>query len=109
MPSEKIVVFSAASSIEEAEKVSDALLDSRKVACVNIIPRIMSRYWWKGKIEREEEVLLIAKSSRDMLDDVIRIVKENHSYETPEIVAVDIAGGSADYLAWLSAELGETS
>jgi periplasmic divalent cation tolerance protein len=102
---EKIVVLSTASNIEEAEKITLALLEARKVACVNIVPEVLSRYWWRGKIAKDKEVLLIAKTNTAALPDVIRIIKENHSYETPEVIALPITGGSAHYLAWLESEL----
>ncbi|MFH1421243.1 MAG: divalent-cation tolerance protein CutA [Planctomycetota bacterium] len=105
MSEDKIVVFSTASSIDEAEKITQALLEARKVACVNIVPEILSRYWWQNKICRDNEVLLIAKTKRGYLKDVINIVKENHSYETPEIIALNIVDGSPEYLNWLSNEI----
>ena len=102
---DKIVIFSTAANIEEAEKITQALLEARKVACVNIIPEVLSRYWWQGKITKDREVLLIAKTNAAALPEVIRIIKENHSYETPEVIALPITGASPDYLAWLESEL----
>lgn len=102
---DKIVVLSTAANIEEAEKITLALLEARKVACVNIVPEVSSRYWWQGKITKDKEVLLFAKTNTAALPDVIRIIKENHSYETPEVIALPIAGGSAHYLNWLESEL----
>jgi periplasmic divalent cation tolerance protein len=102
---DKIVVLSTAANIEEAEKITLALLEARKVACVNIVPEVLSRYWWQGKITKDKEVLLIAKTNTAALPDVIRIIKENHSYETPEVIALPITGGSVHYLAWLENEV----
>lgn len=105
MVDDKIVVLSTAANVEEAEKITLALLEARKVGCVNIVPEVLSRYWWQGRITKDKEVLLIAKTNTASLPDVIRIVKENHSYETPEVIALPITGGSAHYLAWLEGEL----
>jgi periplasmic divalent cation tolerance protein len=102
---DKIVVLSTAANIEEAEKITLALLEARKVACVNIVPEVLSRYWWQGKITKDKEVLLIAKTNVAALPDVVTIIKENHSYETPEVIALPITGGSAHYLAWLENEV----
>ena len=100
-----MVVLSTAASIEEAEKITLALLEARKVACVNIVPEVLSRYWWQGKITKDKEVLLIAKTNTAALPDVIRIIKEKHSYETPEVIALPITDGSAHYLTWLENEV----
>ena len=100
-----IVAMITAVGMDEAENVAGRLLSEKKAACVNIIPGVESRYWWKGKIESAKEYLLIVKSSSDMLEGIIRIVKEIHSYEVPEIIALSIMGGSADYLKWMQEEL----
>ncbi len=100
-----IVAMITAVGMDEAEKVAGRLLAEKKAACVNIIPGVESRYWWKGKIESAKEYLLIVKSSSDMLEGIIRIVKEIHSYEVPEIIALSIMGGSSDYLKWMQEEL----
>ena len=96
-----IVVFITAGTDEEAKGIADKLLDQRKAACVNIIPKIDSYFWWQGKKEKAEEVLLIVKSRGSLLDDIIKLVKEAHSYETPEIIAIPIVGGNQGYLNWI--------
>jgi periplasmic divalent cation tolerance protein len=105
MPEKNIVILSTTSSAEEAGKIAEALLEARKAACVNIVPKIISRYWWQGKIEHEEESLLIIKTKASVLDEVAALIKRNHSYETPEVVAIPITGGSANFLEWLGAEV----
>jgi periplasmic divalent cation tolerance protein len=99
-----IVVFITAPSVDEADKIADVLVGQRKAACVNIVPQVRSRFWWQGKIESEEEALLIVKTRSELLDEVIGLVKANHSYEVPEVVALPIAGGNEDYLNWLDEE-----
>jgi periplasmic divalent cation tolerance protein len=98
-------VLATAGSMEEAEKISGKLLDEKKAACVNIIPGIKSLFWWKGKKEHGEEVLMVVKSRIEILDEVMNIIKENHSYDVPEIIALPIAGGNEDYLKWLGSEI----
>lgn len=99
------IMFSTVPSMDEAEKIAAALLDARKAACVNVVPGIRSHYRWRGKVEHDDELLLIIKTRAAALGDAERILKENHSYETPEVVAVEAAGGSADYLKWIDDEV----
>ena len=105
MSEKNIVVLSTASSLQEAEKIAKVLLDARKAACVNIVPRILSRYWWQGKIEHDEETLLIIKTKTGALDEITTLIKQNHSYDTPEVIALPITGGSEHYLEWLDTEV----
>ncbi|HEV7397221.1 MAG TPA: divalent-cation tolerance protein CutA [Pyrinomonadaceae bacterium] len=100
--SDAIAVFLTASNGEEATRLADMLVGSRLAACVQILPAMESVYRWQGNIERQSEVLLIAKTTRDKFDDLEREVRALHSYETPEIVALPILAGSTAYLDWLS-------
>ncbi|MBU1262381.1 divalent-cation tolerance protein CutA [bacterium] len=97
-----VVVFITASTEEQAKGIAEGLLGKRLVACVNILPKVSSLFWWQGKIDSQEEVLLILKTKEDLLDEVIRITKELHSYEIPEIIALPIIGGNEDYLQWIA-------
>lgn len=100
-----IVVLMTAASGEEAARLADLLVGAHLAACVQIFPEMESVYRWEGKIERQAEVLLLAKTTRSKFDDLEREVRALHSYETPEIVAVPIVAGSAPYLEWLQASL----
>ena len=100
--SDPIVVLITASSGEEAARLADMLVGSHLAGCVQILPQIESVYRWQGRIERQAEVLLIAKTVRGRFEELKREVKGLHSYETPEIVALPITGGSGNYLEWLS-------
>jgi periplasmic divalent cation tolerance protein len=102
-----IVVFITAPIVGEADKIADVLVRQRKAACVNVVPQVRSRFRWQGKIESEEEALLIVKTRSELLDEVIGLVTANHSYEVPEVIALPIAGGSEDYLSWLDEETGQ--
>jgi periplasmic divalent cation tolerance protein len=86
---------------EEAARLAEMLVAAHLAACVQILPEMESVYRWQGKIERQAEVLLIAKTTGAKFEDLEREVRALHSYETPEIVAVPVVAGSAPYLAWL--------
>jgi periplasmic divalent cation tolerance protein len=105
MEAENIVVLVTTISMEEAQRISGLLLSQKKVACVNIINEASSMFWWKGKIETTKESLMIIKSRMSRLDDIVSIVKSVHSYEVPEIIALPIIGGSAEYLKWVGEEV----
>jgi len=98
-----IAVFITASNREEAARLADMLVGAHLAACVQILPEIESVYRWQGKIERQPEVLLIAKTTDEKFEELKREVKLLHSYDTPEIVAVPITAGSQSYLKWLAA------
>ena len=93
-----------ASSIEEADLISNSLLEKKLIACSNIINDMKSTFWWNGNIQKENEVLIIAKSTKALLDNIIVEVKSIHSYDVPEILAIPILGGNPDYLDWIIEE-----
>ena len=99
-----IVVFITIDTTANARKLADKLLTARKAACVNLIPKVSSQYWWQGKIEKADEVMLVVKTRAALLDELIALVKQNHPYSVPEIIALPILGGNPDYLAWLETE-----
>ena len=106
MPAEDaIVVFMTAANGEEATRLADLLVGAHLAACVQILPEMESVYRWEGKIERQSEILLLAKTTRAKFADLEREVRALHSYETPEIIAVPIVAGSNPYLQWLDASL----
>ena len=101
-----IIVFITTSSYEEARKIADALVDQRKAACVNIVPKVNSLFRWKGKIEEAEESLMVVKTRAELFPEVVSTVKSIHSYEVPEIIALPIVEGNPDYLTWLKEQTG---
>jgi periplasmic divalent cation tolerance protein len=98
---DSVVVLITASGQEEARKIADLLVGNKKAACVNIAPAVDSLFRWKGKVEPARESLLLVKTRAALLSDVVRLVREIHSYELPEIIALPIIGGSEDYMRWL--------
>jgi periplasmic divalent cation tolerance protein len=101
MDSPGIVVFITAPKEDEAAKIAQALVGARLAGCVNIIRNIRSVYRWQDKIEDDTEVLIIAKTQRLLFESIVKKVRELHSYEVPEIIAMPIVKGSEDYLKWL--------
>ncbi len=100
-----VIVYITAPNIEEAKDLVDAIVKERLAACANVVESVKTVYWWKGVLERDDESLVILKTREDKLDELIKRVKQLHSYENPEIVAVPILKGSSEYLAWIDDEL----
>ena len=98
---EGIVVLITAGSDEEAARIAGALVDEHLAACVSTISGIQSVFFWEAKTQTARESLLICKSRAPLLGCIIRRVKALHSYSVPEIIALPLLGGSADYLAWI--------
>ena len=100
-----IVVLITARDAAEAEKIADVLLKGRQAACVNIVPEVNSHFWWQDKLDTAQESLLVVKTKDSLLPDIIKSVKEIHSYSVPEIIALPIVGGNPEYLEWLDSEV----
>ena len=85
---------------EEAKKIGKTLVEERLAACINIHP-IKSIFWWEGKIVEDSEAAMFVKTKAELVDEVIRRVKELHSYEVPCIVSLPIEKGHPEYLKWI--------
>jgi len=96
------VIFVTAGHKKEAEKIASALIKEKLAACVNIIQGVHSLFWWRGKVDKAREILLIIKTRKTLLPQVIKKVKSLHSYSVPEIIALPIIAGNKEYLKWLS-------
>lgn len=103
---DEIAVFITAPNEDEAAGIAKALVTSKLAACVNIIKDIRSIYSWRGNLEDDLEVLMIAKTQKRLFSALSDKVKELHSYDLPEIIAFTIAEGSEDYLKWLRESTG---
>ena len=96
-----LVVYCTASSAAEAKSLTEKLVKEKLAACVSVITGIHSTYWWKGKIERADESLLIIKTDSNRFAALARRIKSLHSYTVPEILALPVIKGNPDYLKWL--------
>jgi periplasmic divalent cation tolerance protein len=96
-----LVVLITTGSLEEGHSIARALVEERLAACVNILSPIQSIYRWEGKVQEDREVLLLVKTTPQMLDALSLRVKQLHSYEVPEIIALQVVAGSSDYLDWI--------
>ncbi|MDP3731866.1 MAG: divalent-cation tolerance protein CutA [Candidatus Omnitrophota bacterium] len=96
-----VVIFVTAANKKEAEKIASALIKKKLAACVNIIDNVNSLFRWQGKVDNAKEALLIIKSRKALMNNLIKKVKSLHSYAVPEIIALPIISGDKDYLKWI--------
>ncbi|MCB9772463.1 MAG: divalent-cation tolerance protein CutA [Candidatus Omnitrophica bacterium] len=99
-----IIVYVTAKNLAEGRRIAKHLLARKLVACVNIVNALESHYCWEGKIEQSAEVLLIIKTRKALFAKVAKAVKDVHSYQVPEIIALPIVAGEKKYMAWLATE-----
>ena len=99
--SNALIVLATASNAEEASRIADALVGGQLAACVNIVSGIESVYRWEGKIARDNETLMIIKTTDERYAELEAQIKALHSYTTPEVIAIKIERGSESYLQWL--------
>jgi len=100
-----IIIFMTATSKSEARRIVRNLLEKRLVACANIYCPVESYFWWQGKIDKANEVLVLLKSDQNLFTELSKAIKEMHSYDVPEILAVPIVEGFPPYLEWLNTAL----
>ncbi|KAL9229149.1 hypothetical protein vseg_004647 [Gypsophila vaccaria] len=96
-----IVVYVTVPNKEAGKKLAESIVKERLAACVNRVPGVESVYEWKGEIQTDSEELLIIKTRESLLGALTEHVKANHEYEVPEVIAMPITGGNAQYLEWL--------
>ena len=96
------IVLVTCGSLAEGRKIAQGVVKKRLAACVNVgTAPVESVYWWKGKVEKAKEFLLVMKTTAGRLKELEKEVKRMHSYDVPEIVVIKIESGSAEYLAWI--------
>ena len=105
MNSKAILVLTACNDAEEADAIAASLLERRLAACVNRLEGVVSTYRWKGKVRRDQETLLLIKTTEDRFKAMEKVIRRQHSYELPEILAVRIQDGSQSFLDWLIGEV----
>lgn len=99
---EYVVVLITTSGQEESQKIARALLEKRLAACVNIVPKVSSLFLWEGKIDSSDESLMIIKTKRPVVDELIEEVRKTHSYEVFETISMPIVQGNKAYLDWIN-------
>ena len=98
---DKIVILITTSNMDEAERIGRTLVEERLAACANIVEGVRSIYRWKGEVCDDRECLMVVKTTAANFDVVEKRVRELHSYEVPEVIAITIVNGSKPYLDWL--------
>ncbi len=100
-----VVIFVTAGNKKEAQKIAAGLIKQKLAACVNIMDKVDSLFFWEGKIQKAKESLLIVKSKKEKIAKVIKLVKSLHSYKVPEIIVLGLIAGDKPYLRWIDAAL----
>jgi uncharacterized protein involved in tolerance to divalent cations len=106
MTEETMIVLTTCGN-DDARALAHALVERRAAACVNAVSKVASTYRWKGKVQQDQETLLIIKTTATRLGAVEGTIRELTKYEVPELIAVPIVAGGADYLAWLRESVAE--
>ena len=99
------VVLTTVGGLKAAERLADSLVSKKLAVCVTVIPGVLSRYRWKGKVQRSREALLLIKTSRGLRPRILRFLRSNHPYDVPEALALPVSWGSKEYLSWLGDSL----
>jgi periplasmic divalent cation tolerance protein len=104
--SKYVVVLVTAPDVKTARRLARSALTARLIACANLLPKVESHYWWRGKIEQSAEVLMLLKTTRARLRELEQRIVREHPYETPEFVVLSLDGGNGRYLEWLGRAVG---
>jgi len=100
--SEALIVLTTVESVEDGERLANLLVEDELAACVQILPPMKSLYRWEGKVEHSQEVLLLIKTTGMVYNKLEEAIRQNHPYQTPEIIALQITVGSQKYLDWIT-------
>ena len=99
-----LICLSTCPDAASADRIATVLVEERLAACVNVLPGVRSTYRWQGQVQRDDEVLLMIKTTTDRLDDLRERLPALHPYELPELIAVEATGGLPAYLDWIATE-----
>lgn len=102
-----MVVLTTCGNDEDAKALAQVLVERRLAACVNAISKVASTYRWKGKVQQDQETLLIIKTTAPRLAALEQTIREHSKYELPELIALPVEAGGADYLAWIRESVAE--
>jgi periplasmic divalent cation tolerance protein len=100
-----VIVLITAPDLKIARTLAKAALTSKLIACANILPKVESHYWWQGKIESGNEVLLVLKTRKNLLNPLEKLILARHPYDTPEFLVLPIIAGNQSYLDWIKASI----
>lgn len=107
MAYEHLIVLVTAPDEKTAQTIAQTLLEKKLIACANIVPAVQSLFWWQEEIENEDEVLLLLKTRAVLFEQLASAIRAVHPYQVPEIIALPVVMGSADYLSWIDQSTGE--
>ena len=99
-----VIVLTCCASQEEAEKIVQKVLKARLIACANIVPGLKSFFWWQGKIPQAAEVMVVMKTRKKYFKELSEWIQTDHSYQVPEIIALNIDEAHKEYLDWIHEE-----
>ena len=102
-----MIVLTTCGNDEDAGALARTLVERRLAACVNAVSKVSSTYRWQGRLQQDQETLLIIKTTASRLAAIEKTIREQSKYELPELIALPVAGGGADYLAWIRESVGE--
>ena len=102
IPDDFAIVMVTAPDRALARRLAKGALEAKLAACANIVPAVESHYWWEGKLESSDELLLLLKTRQSLLPNLERVIREIHTYDTPEFISLPLTAGSRRYLAWLA-------
>lgn len=100
-----LVVLTTVEKQEDGARLARLLIERKLAACAQVLAPMISIYRWRGEIEQSSEVLLLIKTTRAVYQELEDAIKQNHPYETPEIIALPVETGSNDYLSWLDSSI----
>lgn len=93
-------------SRDEADKLALAIVEKRLAACVNVVPKITSYFWWDDAVQKDDESMLIVKTTQQRFDNLLKFVRANHPYDLPEVIALPLSDAFGDYVDWVKKETG---
>ena len=105
-PTDVVTVIMTAPNAETAEELGRTLVSERLAACANVVPNIVSMYWWEGELQRDDEAMVILKTVRQRAEALEARAVELHPYSVPEVLVLAVSGGHAPYLDWVGSEVG---
>lgn len=105
-PTDVVTVIMTAPNAETAEELGRTLVSERLAACANVVPNIVSMYWWEGELQRDDEAMVILKTVRQRAEALEARAVELHPYSVPEVLVLAVSGGHVPYLDWVGNEVG---